>query len=60
MAYTTVLSTMDNLCRKGHLPREQMGKAHRYRAVVSHAEHTPGLTRKTLRAPARTPTSWGR
>lgn len=48
IAYTTAMSTMNNLYRKGHLPREQMGKAHRYRTVVSHAEHTPDLTRQTF------------
>ncbi|MCI0486675.1 MAG: BlaI/MecI/CopY family transcriptional regulator, partial [Blastocatellia bacterium] len=28
IAYTTVLSTMDNLHRKGHLTREREGKAY--------------------------------
>lgn len=48
IAYTTVLSTMDNLYRKGHLTREKDGKAHRYRTAVSHAEHTAGLMRHAL------------
>ena len=30
IAYTTVLSTMENLHRKGHLTREREGKAYRY------------------------------
>jgi predicted transcriptional regulator len=48
IAYTTVLSTMDNLHRKGHLTRERIGKAHRYTAVLSHAEHTAALMRQAL------------
>lgn len=48
IAYTTVLSTMDNLYRKGHLTRERIGKAHRYHAVLSHAEHTASLMRQAL------------
>lgn len=48
IAYTTVLSTMDNLYRKGHLTRERNGKAHRYRTVVGHAEHTAVLMRQAM------------
>ncbi len=48
IAYTTVLSTMDNLYRKGHLTRDRVGKAHRYRTVVSHAEHTATLMRQAF------------
>ncbi len=48
IAYTTVLSTMDNLHRKGHLTREREGKAHRYRTVRSHAEHTAALMHQAL------------
>ena len=48
IAYTTVLSTMDNLHRKGHLTRERDGKAYRYRTALSHAEHTAGLMRHAL------------
>lgn len=50
IAYTTVLSTMDNLHRKGHLTREREGKAHRYRTALSHTEHTAGLMRQALSA----------
>ncbi|MFC4949268.1 BlaI/MecI/CopY family transcriptional regulator [Pseudonocardia sp. GCM10023141] len=46
IAYTTVLSTMDNLYRKGHLTRERVGKAHRFQTVVSHDEHTAALMRQ--------------
>jgi predicted transcriptional regulator len=48
IAYTTVLSTMDNLYRKGHLTREKQGKAHRYRTLASRAEHTAALMREAL------------
>ena len=48
VAYTTVLSTMENLYRKGHLRREREGKAYRYRTVLSHAEHIAGLMREAL------------
>lgn len=50
IAYTTVLSTMDNLYRKGHLTREREGKAHRYRTALTHAEHTAGLMHHALSA----------
>ena len=48
IAYTTVLSTMDNLYRKGHLTRKKMGKANRFTTVVSHDEHTAALMRQAL------------
>ena len=48
IAYTTVLSTMDNLYRKGHLTRVREGKAHRFQTVVGHAEHTAGLMRQAM------------
>ncbi|MGI8720915.1 MAG: BlaI/MecI/CopY family transcriptional regulator [Geodermatophilaceae bacterium] len=48
IAYTTVLSTMDNLYRKGHLSREREGKAHRYQTILSHAEHAAHLMRHAL------------
>lgn len=50
IAYTTVLSTMDNLYRKGHLSREREGKAYRYRTALTHAEHTAALMRHALTA----------
>jgi predicted transcriptional regulator len=48
IAYTTVLSTMENLYRKGHLLREREGKAFRYRTVLSHPEHIAALMREAL------------
>jgi predicted transcriptional regulator len=50
IAYTTVLSTLENLHRKGHLTREREGKAHRYRTVAGHAEYTANLMRQALSA----------
>lgn len=45
IAYTTVLSTMDNLHRKGWLARERVGKAYHYRATLSREEHSAKLMR---------------
>jgi predicted transcriptional regulator len=43
IAYTTVMSTMDNLHRKGWLARERDGKAYRYAAVASREEYSARL-----------------
>ncbi len=43
IAYTTVMSTMDNLHRKGLLDRDKDGKAYRYTAVASRAEYSARL-----------------
>lgn len=48
IAYTTVLSTMKNLERKGHLTRERRGKAHRYQTVTSPSEYSADLMRQAL------------
>jgi predicted transcriptional regulator len=48
IAYTTVMSTMDNLHRKGWLARERDGKAYRYTAVVSREEYSARLMREAL------------
>lgn len=39
-AYTTVMTVMDNLHRKGFLARERTGRAYLYTAVRGRAEHT--------------------
>lgn len=39
IAYTTVMSVMDNLRRKGLLTREMHGRAYRYRPVQSREEY---------------------
>jgi len=50
IAYTTVMSTMDNLHRKGWLARERDGKAYRYTAVASREEYSARLMREALAA----------
>lgn len=45
IAYTTVLSTMDNLFRKGWLLRDKVGLAYHYRPVMSREEHSARLMR---------------
>ena len=39
LAYTTVLTVMDNLYRKGMLSRQLVGRAHQFTAVRSRDEH---------------------
>ncbi len=48
IAYTTVMSTMDNLHRKGLLNRDKDGKAYRYTAVASREEHSARLMREAM------------
>ena len=48
IAYTTVMSTLDNLFRKGFLDRERDGRAYRYRPVVSRAQYRAGLMQQAL------------
>lgn len=48
IAYTTVMSTMDNLHSKGYLARERDGKAYRYRPTLTHEQHSAGLMREAL------------
>lgn len=48
IAYTTVLSTIHNLHRKGRLSREREGKAHRYRPTATHAEYSATVMREAL------------
>lgn len=48
IAYTTVMSTMDNLFRKGWLAREREGRAYRYRTTASRTEYSAGLMRQAL------------
>jgi predicted transcriptional regulator len=50
IAYTTVMSTMDNLHRKGWLARERDGKAYRYTAVASREEYSARLMGEALAA----------
>lgn len=48
IAYTTVMSTMDNLYRKGWLARVKDGKAYRYTAVASRDEYSARLMREAM------------
>jgi predicted transcriptional regulator len=48
IAYTTVMTTMDNLHRKGWLSRVKDGKAYRYSATATRAEYSARLMREAL------------
>lgn len=48
IAYTTVMSTMDNLHRKHWLTRVKEGKAYRYTATASREEYSARLMREAL------------
>ena len=48
IAYTTVMSTMDNLHRKGWLARVKDGKAYRYTATASREEYSARLMQEAL------------
>ncbi|SUA47493.1 BlaI/MecI/CopY family transcriptional regulator [Nocardia africana] len=48
IAYTTVMSTMDNLHRKGWLERDKHGKAYHYRPRLSREEYSAHLMRAAL------------
>ena len=48
LAYTTVLTVMDNLYKKGWLTREQDGRAHRYTPINTREEYVAGVMRAAL------------
>jgi predicted transcriptional regulator len=48
IAYTTVMTVMDNLNRKGVLGREMAGRAWSYRPIASRDEYTASLMRHAL------------
>ena len=48
LAYTTVMTVMDNLHRKGHLERERRGRAYLYATVRSREEHHARLMSESL------------
>jgi predicted transcriptional regulator len=50
IAYTTVMSTMDNLHHKGWLSRERDGKAYRYWPTMTREQHGAALMRQALDA----------
>lgn len=55
IAYTTVMSTMDNLHRKGWLQRDRDGRAFRYWPVLRREEHSARLMREALTGAADNP-----
>lgn len=48
IAYTTVLTVMDNLRRKGWLRREPDGRAHRYAPVLTREQYGAQVMRQAL------------
>ncbi len=48
VAYTTVLTVMDRLVRKGVLAKQRAGRAHRYRARTSRDAYTASLMAAVL------------
>ncbi len=50
LAYTTVLTVVDNLYKKGWLRREPAGRAFRYRPVTSREEYSARLMHEALDA----------
>ncbi|MFC7447307.1 BlaI/MecI/CopY family transcriptional regulator [Rhodococcus daqingensis] len=53
IAYTTVMSTMDNLHRKGWLERERTGKAFAYWPTLTREQHTARLMREAFEGGGR-------
>jgi predicted transcriptional regulator len=49
-AYTTVMTVLDNLHRKGFLVRQRQGRAWAYRPAESRADHDAGLMAEVLDA----------
>ena len=50
VAYTTVMTVMDNLRKKGWLRRTDHGRAYRYEPTVSGDEYSAGVMRQGLAA----------
>ncbi len=50
LAYTTVMTVMGNLRKKGWLRRHDEGRAYRYEPLVSAEEYSAGLMRQALAA----------
>jgi predicted transcriptional regulator len=48
LAYTTVMTVMDNLHRKGWLRRQRAGRAYRYEPVIAGEEYSAALMRQAL------------
>jgi predicted transcriptional regulator len=52
IAYTTVLTVLDNLRRKGMVDREKQGRAYHYRPCLTREEHTAALMEEVLASSA--------
>lgn len=52
IAYTTVMTVMDNLHKKGYLSRERDGRAYRYAAAQTREEHTAAVMEEVLASSA--------
>ena len=50
LAYTTVMTVMDNLHRKGALRRRMVGRAWQYSPTRSRSEHSAAMIREVLSA----------
>lgn len=48
LAYTTVMTVLDNLHRKGAVSREMEGRAWRYRPTLTREQHTAAMLRDVL------------
>jgi predicted transcriptional regulator len=48
LAYTTVMTVLDNLHGKGMVSREKDGRAYRYRPASTREEHTADLLQEVL------------
>jgi predicted transcriptional regulator len=48
LAYTTVMTVLDNLRRKGMVSRTKDGRAYRYSPVQTREEHTAALMEQVL------------
>jgi predicted transcriptional regulator len=50
LAYTTVMTVLDNLHNKGHVTREKVGRAFRYRAAQTREAVAAQMVREVLAA----------
>ncbi|MBA3308563.1 MAG: BlaI/MecI/CopY family transcriptional regulator [Nocardioidaceae bacterium] len=48
IAYTTVMTVLDNLHRKGFVTREKDGRAYHYHATTTREQHTAALMEQVL------------
>jgi predicted transcriptional regulator len=48
LAYTTVMTVLDNLHRKGHVARRRVGRAYAYTPSTTREEHTATLLTEVL------------